>query len=747
MSSNDKFLQNVVQIQQGSSVGTGFFIGKDGTLLTCFHVIGDEETGQLMDGEITVIFNEIEYPAECISSPPDPQILDMAILRLQEEKLPPGAILLPLAEWQPDNLDMRKFRTYGFRSSKFKGLHAAGEIRGYTETEAGRQLLHLASEAIGAEELRPGMSGGPVFCETPGQIVGMITERVRETRETIPCATPIEEITDIWPQIKERLLEEELLSQLPEILNEKYFTEELFKLLYDNLPLSGRPKLDDLSDEKFTDLIELLRNKGQVYDFIRWLRIKRPDIPINTLIDLPSHRISFVNRDYELREACERSSPPYMLFDAPARYGKTELLKAITQRHFHDNWLCIEVVLPHDIDSILDLLSLVYREADLANQLPVSDIDIDGPILAGLLKQRVEEYSLAGVLLTIDNVDRLPEKVVGSFLNNLIPILQRKFHRLPALRIRLAGRYVAPLWRDKSRNIKLKIITLTPFRFKYVRDTVDLLLPFQKNPETGAAHLMHITGGHPGCMAEIIRKIRPAQSSGETIEPDQASYESIVLSTARQVRRAIPETLRDAFDMLCVFRRFDSVLLEQILAFGLIDDKDDAYTLEGDLMATNLVNRKADGYIQDEIVRRLLAIRLRKEEPEQFIELCKSAKQIYELALLELPYSEHILAMECLYQELQLGYYQGGQTLSARQDLRKDFFDDDNDDGILSRYLKILSTKPHPRNLKANLIAQLEQDDSWEFRFAVNFFLRGETYNNEPFDEILQRVENYLDKK
>ena len=44
-------------------VGTGFFVSRDGQILTCFHVIGDCGTGRLYSSQLKIKFENSEYSA------------------------------------------------------------------------------------------------------------------------------------------------------------------------------------------------------------------------------------------------------------------------------------------------------------------------------------------------------------------------------------------------------------------------------------------------------------------------------------------------------------------------------------------------------------------------------------------------------------------------------------------------------------------------------------------------------------
>jgi hypothetical protein len=260
-----------------------------------------------------------------------------------------------------------------------------------------------------------------------------------------------------------------------------------------------------------------------------------------------------------------------------------------------------------------------------------------------------------------------------------------------------------------------------------------------------AAHLMHITGGHPGCMAKIMERTEFVTPVEECFEKYEDRDEEIVKAVAQDIRKSIPDPLRNTFDVLSIFRRYNCCLLQKIIDEKLIEYKGDVKSLEEDLTSTYLVRRKSDGFIQDEIARRLLAIRLYRDEPDHFNTLCKKAKQIYEQDLQDSQkptYRPELIALEGLYQELQIVYYQGEQTLAERKHLYKAFF---ADNGILRRYLKILAGKPDVSDIRGNFITLLEdKDGDWEFQFTVNFFLRDEHYNDNPYEEMLRQVKSFF---
>jgi hypothetical protein len=746
MSTKDKLNQAVVRIH-GKMTGTGFFIDRDATILTCFHIIGNKETGELAEEEIVVTFDGEDYDAECVRVSHDPQALDVAILRLSDSELPPQASLLPLGEWGYDLEGDQDFRTLGYRSAdEVKGLYAESEIRGHVATTSGIELLQFASEAVGAEEIRHGMSGSPVYHKSTKRIVGMVTLRLTEEGETIPCAIPIEAAADVWPQLKDCLRETDLLRQLRTVLPiGEWFTEKTFKAFYESLPLPGLIGFDRLGENKAEALFEQLVERGWVYDLINYLRVKRPDIPLTDLVEFPPvHYVNFVNREEELRESRGRYALPYLFFEAPAGYGKTELLKAIEQEHFRDGWLSIYVKAPQDVSNAADLAEEVARQADyLKGVSHFSDARSMGLVLGGVLSERVESLEASGLILLMDSIERLPEDEVDVFANHFLAGIRSALKK-DSWRVRIAGRYIGSSWKRWAEEPEFNVRTLAPFSFKYVKQTVCALLPSQEDPSLYAAHLMHVTGGHPGCMARIIESTDVTQSIKSFFETREVEHREIVLSVAHEIRDSISETLQDTFDVLSVFRRYNYRLLNQIIEAGLVKHKGGAHGLETALTATYLVKRER-GFIQDEIVRRLLARRLRWQEPERFRGLCEKARRIYRQDLKNVSSRPEFIALEGLFQELRCGYYGSEQTLAARRSLRDDFL---APDGILCQYLEMLEAKPNAPDAIADFKSLFEnRDTDWEFRFVVNFFLRGEDYNNEPYEKTVAQIRDFFDQE
>ncbi len=236
-------------------------------------------------------------------------------------------------------------------------------------------------------------------------------------------------------------------------------------------------------------------------------------------------------------------------------------------------------------------------------------------------------------------------------------------------------------------------------------------------------------------MAQIIDTMPQAEEEQLTVF--QHRYKNVILDAANKILEDIPACLQNVFDVLSVFRRYNFRLLKKIIQNGLIEWNGNAFVLEKELLSTYLVKRE-NGFITDEITRRLLAVRLRLEDKDWFLLLCEKARDIYQEDLQNAVSSPEIIAIEGLYQELQLGYC---DEVEGREKLRERFF---AYNGILRKYLTLLTKHSDHADNFANLITRLQDEESeWEFRFAVNFCLRGEQYSEDHYEQLCRQVESF----
>jgi hypothetical protein len=547
--------------------------------------------------------------------------------------------------------------------------------------------------------------------------------------------------------------------KLLDMLSDRFSIDELRTLAY---VIRGTGAFDDLQGEtrtaKAISLLELLEYRDRMGDLLDYVREVRRDINVEELgIALEPERparVEFVNRVSEIQHIVNRRAPQYQLVDAPAGYGKTELLKEIIRHYQKEGWLCVYAEIPANRSfSLQDVMAAIVGSKDC-------DAFGEGQLLAGgagvhrmgfevaecLLENLKKVQSLSrvrseGIILLLDSVELLDDTVAGSLLNELLPGIQKGLQGAGVqspFRAIFAGRHISSRWKELAPFISSSLL-LTPFSFSVVKDTVEeytASVDYTLDSDSVvrvASHLMHITGGHPGCMARILGEFRLVWLEDNYLpEMERHYFQTVVQPVVAEVRKV---HVRDALDTLSPCRRYTPKFLRGLIQRGLIQH-DDAYQLENELTATYLVTRK-HGFLQDDITRRLLAIRLRHEQLAYFVKVCEAAKEIYAEHLADPKTTRpEIVAIELLYQELQLRYYlRMPGTQEERAELADEFF------SVLEGCLQMLVAERDAREMIANVIAALEED--WEFQFVINYLLRGETYAEHPFQRLKQGIDQF----
>jgi hypothetical protein len=156
----------------------------------------------------------------------------------------------------------------------------------------------------------------------------------------------------------------------------------------------------------------------------------------------------------------------------------------------------------------------------------------------------------------------------------------------------------------------------------------------------------------------------------------------------------------------------------------------DEYELEQLLLETFLLERR-DGFLQNDISRRLFAIRLRFSNSDLFQKLCAEGLVVYGKHLnspsLRRP---ETVAVEWLYQKLQYEYYVSNRRGNDLSECILQATDEVLD--------KLVSNWDH-REIVPDFIETLRAD--WELEFNLNYMSSREGYSHDPFREVLRRAE------
>ncbi|MCP4523148.1 MAG: trypsin-like serine protease [Candidatus Gracilibacteria bacterium] len=160
------FRQPVGNVKRKVGGGTGFFITKDGVILTNKHVVGDP------GAEYTVILNDgTEYPAEVLALDP---LTDLAVIRIHSTR--EFQPLSFITEYDGENSEIKigQFAiATGNALAEFKNSVSFGVVSGLNrsiQTEGEKLTGLLQTDAA----INPGNSGGPLI-NLDGKVMGINT--------------------------------------------------------------------------------------------------------------------------------------------------------------------------------------------------------------------------------------------------------------------------------------------------------------------------------------------------------------------------------------------------------------------------------------------------------------------------------------------------------------------------------------------------------------------------------------------
>ena len=333
--------------------------------------------------------------------------------------------------------------------------------------------------------------------------------------------------------------------------------------------------------------------------------------------------------------------------------------------------------------------------------------------------------------------------------------------RRKIMKVICGGRYIHK-WKEESSLLRTVAVLyyLKPLDLEAIKKAISAYNEKHgiiENIDDAAAKTLHITGGHPGLMANYIPK-EP--------KPKEHDLKNINEFISNITRGCKEQNVVKLLKNLCVFRKYDDVVLEKIkgtdffkidgqeIEIELLNNVNNETVIRDALVQTHLVENNSDTqFIEDNIVRRLFFIQLRKERESEFLKLCKIARDIYHDYLYEMATpiegssskNTHVVFFELLYQELQYAYYKENlSALEFRPNAYGEFF---NKNGILENSLEIFLRCPNIHDnlqILKDILKKLCSD--WEFEFAVNFFLRtDEHYKDQPYSELLRKINDRID--
>lgn len=470
----------------------------------------------------------------------------------------------------------------------------------------------------------------------------------------------------------------------------------------------------------------------------------------------PTQFVPFINRKVEWEKVVLYPEGSYYLFCGPAGYGKTSLLLKIQQEFERRHWRCAYISLPEQ-NVYPEIIRKIAQHMQLSSDIPDNEPAKMGESLGNVIARQNGDHQWEGFALLLD-VDHEPwaslMETLQTMVVDVIPgiydgLRDSEFFRNTPLsyRVVLAGRYIASRIQEFNCYNPYNSTTLTPFDDKVILDICRQNIQDPSEQEAFGPHLLFYSGGHPRCMVHILETFQAAGTTTEKFfysQQYQMQIKEIAFQEVSWARASIKTPLRKIFDILCVYRRLDYVLLRRLLDEGSIWQAiaEDEYELMVKLKETFLINwtDKTRRHLSDDIVRRMLITRLREDLPTaQFKLFCDQAKDFYLERLKSSPEFRTYWAVEALFEFIQ-GHVAEIYQETDRQRLRQEFFAQE-----LPHVLHILLQDcDDPRPEKDSLVGVLEED--WEFRFTLNYYLRkyDNIYDDTPYKEMLQRIETEI---
>jgi len=163
----------------GLTLGSGFLASKNGHVLTCSHVILNEQQqiqGVKPPDEIQVSFinNPIVFKARVLQEYwKGFNEGDLAVLLIEQE-VPDDIKPLPIGSSENSNFKKNSIKTYGFPNVKFiKGMQGSGFV--FSDKTPSESSDYDLLQLDDCSQITRGFSGSPIFNEDTGNIIGIIS--------------------------------------------------------------------------------------------------------------------------------------------------------------------------------------------------------------------------------------------------------------------------------------------------------------------------------------------------------------------------------------------------------------------------------------------------------------------------------------------------------------------------------------------------------------------------------------------
>jgi len=202
------------------------------------------------------------------------------------------------------------------------------------------------------------------------------------------------------------------------------------------------------------------------------------------------------------------------------------------------------------------------------------------------------------------------------------------------------------------------------------------------------ARIYRLTYGHPMGNEEMAEAIHDYQARGQ--EADEHDLVNILVDRVidRYVMKNIEPELNAACRILAVVRQFDVVVLRRLLSQfvdAFKDMREALYLgLVGRLTETHLVEWDSvrKGYALDPILRHILSLHLRYNQPERYLQVNREAAAIYAEWIERVRENRSVYVLERLYHQARIAFAESREAAQVADELRPEL------EGYLAEHYK-----------------------------------------------------------
>ena len=412
--------------------------------------------------------------------------------------------------------------------------------------------------------------------------------------------------------------------------------------------------------------------------------------------------LDFINREREMDYIID-SYTNYIIIVAPLGYGKSLLINHVAKKLNRKEFIHIDIKITKDIE--LKRLKEKLQEN-------IKNID-----------------KKSKLYITLDDIGETKKETIENFINNHILKVEAK-----EVKVVLTTRSMINRLKLDKRFVERK---MKAFDFEVIKEATRCYLERHTKIENKnlicklSYNILYHTGGHPQCVNALLKDIVESGDIEGYFDNRDRTF-SIVEEHSNIIIDNLTQKMQRIIPILSPIRKFNTQTLRVLIESGFIKyNIEEVFGLEDELTKTKIIERK-DSFLQDNIIRKLLAINLRNNKRKDYLKIIAKAKESHRYSIENrLSIFPHILGIELIFLEIEERLEMGiaGDIAYIRE--------------LFNSTLELLIREKSMDTKKAKkevFIEQLKQDV--ELECIVNFYIsREQSEADEDYEKIVKRLE------